>query len=49
LALIVHRHVTDLLVVLVAGSAAAVVLVYCYVDLRPVLGLPTMYEPAWFP
>jgi hypothetical protein len=34
---------------LVAGSAAAAVLAYTYIDIGPVAGLPNMYEPSWGP
>ncbi len=49
LVLAVRRRATDVLVLAVAGSAAVVALVYRYVDLGPVLGLPNMYEPVWYP
>ena len=34
---------------LVAGSAAAAVVVYTYLDLGPIAGLPDLYEPSWGP
>jgi len=48
LVLFVHRRASDALVLVVAGSAAGVVLIYRYLDLGPILGLPDMYEPVWF-
>lgn len=45
----VRRRGTDVLVLLIAASAAAAVLAYRYLDLGPLLGLPDMYEPGWFP
>jgi len=49
LVLVVHRRATDTLVLVVAASAAVVALVYRYVDLGPVFGLPDLYEPIWYP
>ncbi len=49
LVLVVHRRATDTAVLVVAGSAAVVALAYRYLDLGPILGLPDMYEPIWFP
>jgi len=34
---------------LVAGSAAAAVIAYTYIDIGPLAGLPNMYEPSWGP
>ena len=34
---------------LMAGSAAAAVVAYTYIDIGPVAGLPNMYEPSWGP
>jgi hypothetical protein len=34
---------------LVAGSAAAAVVAYTYIDIGPIAGLPNMYEPSWGP
>jgi len=34
---------------LVAGSAAAAVIVYTYIDIGALAGLPNMYEPSWGP
>ena len=34
---------------LVAGSAAAAVVAYTYIDVGPIAGLPNMYEPSWGP
>jgi MYXO-CTERM domain-containing protein len=34
---------------LVAGSAAAAVITYTYIDIGPLAGLPNMYEPSWGP
>lgn len=34
---------------LVSASAAAAVIVYTYVDIGPIAGLPGMYEPSWGP
>ena len=34
---------------LVAGSAAAAVVAYTYIDRGPIAGLPNMYEPSWGP
>jgi hypothetical protein len=34
---------------LVAGSAAAAVVAYTYINIGPVAGLPNMYEPSWGP
>lgn len=33
----------------VAASAVGAVLLYTYVDVGPILGLPNMYEPSWGP
>jgi hypothetical protein len=38
-----------LLAALVAGSAAAAVIAYTYIDIGPLAGLPNMYEPSWGP
>jgi len=34
---------------LAAGSAAAAVVAYTYIDVGPIAGLPNMYEPSWGP
>ena len=34
---------------LVAGSAAAAVIAYTYIDIGALAGLPNMYEPSWGP
>jgi hypothetical protein len=34
---------------LVTGSAVGAVVLYTYVDLGPVAGLPDLYEPSWGP
>jgi len=34
---------------LVSASAAAAVVIYTYVDIGPIAGLPNMYEPSWGP
>ena len=34
---------------LVAGSAAVAVVAYTYIDIGPLAGLPSMYEPSWGP
>jgi hypothetical protein len=34
---------------LVTGSAAAAVIAYTYIDIGPLAGLPSMYEPSWGP
>lgn len=47
--LLIRRPAPDALVGLVALSAAAAAVVYRYVDVGAIAGLPDMYEPAWFP
>jgi hypothetical protein len=34
---------------LVAASAAVAVVAYTYLDIGPLVGLPSMYEPSWGP
>lgn len=43
------RPVVWAIAALVAASAAGAVLLYTYVDLGAVAGLPDMYEPTWLP
>lgn len=44
----VRRWWPALLAAVVAGGGLAAVVLYRYVDVGPVLGLPRMYEPVWY-
>lgn len=48
LVLVVHRWWSALLAAAVAGGGFFAVVLYRYVDVGPVLGLPNMYEPVWY-
>lgn len=49
LVLVIHRRITALVVVAVAGGGLVALLVYRYFDIGAVGPLPPMYEPAWYP
>jgi len=49
LVLLVHRPITALLAVAVAGGGLVPLLVSRYYDVGPLGPLPNMYEPAWYP
>lgn len=48
LVLVVQRWWSALLAAAVAGGGFAAVVLYRYVDVGAVLGLPNMYEPKWY-
>jgi hypothetical protein len=47
--LAVPRRLVWVVAFLVAASAFAAVVVYTYINVSPVAGLPNMYEPSWGP
>ncbi|GAC1520196.1 MAG: hypothetical protein NVS3B1_02700 [Marmoricola sp.] len=49
LVLVIHKRLTALLVVAVAGGGLIALLVYRYFDIGSIGPLPPMYEPAWYP
>lgn len=48
LVLVAQRWWSALLAAAVAGGGLFAVVLYRYVDVGPVLGLPDMYEPVWY-
>lgn len=48
LVLVVQRWWSALIAAGVAGGGFFAVVLYRYVDVGPVLGLPNMYEPVWY-
>lgn len=48
LVLVVWRWWAGLFAAAVAGGGLGAVLLYRYIDVGAVLGLPTMYEPVWY-
>lgn len=48
-ALIIPRRLVWVMAFLVAGSAFAAVVLYTYVNVGAIAGLPNMYEPSWGP
>lgn len=49
LVLVIHKRITALIVVAVAGGGLVALLVYRYFDIGAIGPLPPMYEPAWYP
>jgi hypothetical protein len=47
--LIIPRRLVWVVAFLVAASAFAAVVLYTYVNVGPIAGLPNMYEPSWGP
>ena len=47
--LIIPRRLVWVVAFLVTASALAAVVLYTYVDVGPLAGLPNMYEPSWGP
>ena len=47
--LIIPRRLVWVVAFLVAASAFAAVVLYTYVNVGPLAGLPNMYEPSWGP
>jgi hypothetical protein len=47
--LVIPRRLVWVVAFLVAASAFAAVVLYTYVNVGPLAGLPNMYEPSWGP
>lgn len=48
LVLVWANRLTYMIAFLVAGSAVGALLLYHYVDLGAIAGLPNMYDPVWY-